>query len=199
MNLRLHKFLASSEVDGPGRRAVVFVQGCPIRCPGCAVPWTWDEKDGLDKDVSEIAEMILDGPDVEGVTFLGGEPFSQAAALAKLGRDVKSAGLSVVTFTGNLIEDIRASGNPDMLALLDVTDLLLDGPFVRELADMSRPWVGSSNQRFIYLTDRYKGFEAKIAGIPNRLEVRILPNGVVSVNGLIVTDDLKKFISKLID
>lgn len=199
MNLRLHKFLASSEVDGPGRRAVVFVQGCPIRCTGCAVPWTWDEKEGFDKDVSEIAEMILDGPDVEGVTFLGGEPFSQAAALAKLGREVKSAGLSVVTFTGNLIEDIRASGDPDMLALLDVTDLLLDGPFVRELADMSRPWVGSSNQRFIYLTDRYKSLKDIIAGIPNRLEVRILPNGVVSVNGLIVTDDLKKFISKLID
>jgi anaerobic ribonucleoside-triphosphate reductase activating protein len=199
MELRIHRFLTSSKVDGPGERAVIFVQGCPIRCPGCAVPWTWEAGAGTPVGADELVSRILNGPPVEGVTFLGGEPFAQAAPLTLIGRAVKEAGLSVITFTGYTIEEILKSRRPDWSGLLDVTDLLIDGPFVRELSDTGRPWVGSSNQKYHFMTPRYKHIEKNINDIPNRLEVRILPNGMVSINGLIATDDLKKYISNLVD
>jgi anaerobic ribonucleoside-triphosphate reductase activating protein len=199
MELRIHRFLPSSPVDGPGERAVIFTQGCPIRCPGCAVPWTWDAGAGAAIGADELVRRILGGPPVEGATFLGGEPFAQAEPLAHIGAELKKSGLSVITFTGYTIEEIRESPRPGWAELLNVTDLLIDGPFVRELADTSRPWVGSSNQRYHFLTPRYRHIEKNIADIPNRLEVRILPNGMVSINGLIATDDLKKYISSLVD
>lgn len=199
MNVRAHRFLAKSRVDGPGERAVLFAQGCPIRCAGCAVPWTWEADEGFDMDAYEIIRLVLEGPAVEGITFLGGEPFAQAAPLACIGRELKKNGLGVVTFTGYTLEKLQADGHPAALELLDVTDLLIDGPYDKELADTSRPWVGSSNQRYVFLTDRYKHIRKDLLKIPNRLEVRILPNGMVSVNGLVATDDLKEFVSALIN
>jgi anaerobic ribonucleoside-triphosphate reductase activating protein len=198
MKLRIHQFIPRTRVEGPGLRACIQVQGCPIRCPGCAVPFTWPDDGGFEVDVEELAETILREPEIEGVTFLGGEPFAQAGALAELGRIVKREGLSVVTFTGFLLENLRKSGDPDTLALLDVTDLLIDGPFQREKLDTSRPWVGSSNQRYHFLTDRYADLKDRLTEIPNRLEVRLKPDGRVLVNGLATVDDLESLFRDLL-
>jgi anaerobic ribonucleoside-triphosphate reductase activating protein len=89
MKLRLFHYLPRTMVEGPGVRAVVQVQGCPIRCPGCALPQTWPEEGGESIDSAELAKRILATPDLEGVTFLGGEPFAQAGALADLGERVR--------------------------------------------------------------------------------------------------------------
>jgi len=127
---------------------------------------------------------IIAEREIEGVTFVGGEPFEQAAALAELGGRVQRQGLSIVTFTGYRLEDIRAQRRADWDALLQVTDLLIDGPYKRELADQSRPWVGSSNQRFHFLTSRYEHLLPTLGAIRNRLEIHIKPNGLVMVNGM---------------
>ena len=184
MKLRVHRFLAHTRVEGPGERACLWVQGCAIRCPGCAVPAAWPRAGGESLEVDELAERILLGPSVEGVTFVGGEPFAQAAALAALGRLLRSAGLSVVTFTGHTLDELRARPAQGVAELLAVTDLLIDGPYRRDLADLSRPWVGSSNQRYHFLTDRYRHLEAVLLEIPNQLEIRFQPSGVVLVNGM---------------
>ncbi|PUA40590.1 ribonucleoside-triphosphate reductase activating protein [Paenibacillus elgii] len=198
MELRIHRFIPSTKVEGPGTRACLQVQGCPIHCSGCAVPFTWPEDGGYVMKIDELAAQILDGPEVEGITFLGGEPFAQARELAKLGSILKEAGLSVMTFTGYLIEDLQASGNPDYLHLLDVTDLLVDGPFQREHLDTTRPWVGSSNQRYHFLSDRYLHLRDRLMDIPNRLEVRLSPNGSIHVNGLARVEDLEELFGNLI-
>ncbi|MER3447925.1 MAG: ribonucleoside-triphosphate reductase activating protein [Candidatus Dadabacteria bacterium] len=190
MRLRIHRFLPYTRVEGPGERACIWVQGCPIRCSGCAVPWTWPEHGGQEIDVAELAHKILTGPPIEGVTFVGGEPFAQAEALAELGRTVKAAGLSVVTFTGYVLEKILRSPRPGWHDLLAVTDLLIDGPFKRDLLDTSRPWVGSSNQRYHFLTERYRHLKDHLEQIPNRIEVRIGPDGSVLINGLAPSDDI---------
>jgi len=75
--------------------------------------------------------------------------------------------------------------------LLAITDLLIDGPFREDKTDLSRQWVGSSNQRYHFLTDRYRQLEARLMEIPNRIEVRILPTGEVLINGMIRSDDLR--------
>ncbi len=134
--------------------------------------------------MEDMEARILSVPDIEGVTFLGGEPFEQAEDLADLGSRVRRAGLSVMTFTGYVLEDILTSPRPSWTELLDVTDLLLDGPYVKELTDTSRPWVGSSNQRYHFLTPRYRHLEADLESIPNRLEIRLQPDGQILVNGL---------------
>lgn len=184
MQLRIHRFVPFTRVEGPGDRACIWVQGCPIRCPQCAVPWTWPEWGGELVEVAALAQRILAGPRIEGVTLVGGEPFAQAAALAALGRSMRDAGLSVVTFTGYVLEEIRASGCEEWLALLAVSDLLIDGPYRHDLADLSRPWVGSANQRYHFLTDRYRHLESRLRDYQNRIEVRLQADGTILVNGM---------------
>lgn len=197
MFLRIHRFLPFTRVEGPGNRACLWVQGCSIHCPGCAVPWTWDRDGGEVIKVQSLAERILSGPEVEGVTFLGGEPFDQAVALAALGHRMQEAGLSVMTFTGYTLEKIRNSIREDWHDLLSITDLLIDGPFRRNLLDLSRPWVGSTNQQYRFLSDRYRHLEPELRTIPNRLEVRLQPDGKILVNGMATSADIETLFANL--
>jgi anaerobic ribonucleoside-triphosphate reductase activating protein len=197
MKLRIHRFLPTTRTEGPGVRACVWVQGCPIRCPGCAVPNTWPEEGGEEVDVQDLAERILNGPSVEGVTFAGGEPFAQAEGLAHLGMIVRNRGLSVVTYTGYVLEQIQRSTRTDWHNLLAVTDVLIDGPFRADLRDVSRLWVGSSNQRVHFLTPRYRHWEDQLRNTPNRMEVRIQPNGRIDVNGIVDLERLEAWFAEL--
>jgi anaerobic ribonucleoside-triphosphate reductase activating protein len=141
--------------------------------------------------VADLLCRITDQPGLEGVTFTGGEPFAQARPLANLGRLCREAGLSVVAYTGYEYGCIRRSKRTDWRGLLEVTDLLLAGPFRRDLADCSRPWVGSSNQEFVFLTDRYRLLESRLAAIPNRTELRVGAGGTVSMNGMAPEADVR--------
>ena len=96
------------------------------------------------------------GEGVEGITLLGGEPLAQAAGAAALARRAQALGLSVMVFSGFTLEEIRASADPDALNLLAHTDLLVDGPYLRDRPEPRRRWIGSSNQRVHVLTDRYR-------------------------------------------
>lgn len=127
---------------------------------------------------------------VEGITLLGGEPFEQPAGLATFARLAQDAGLSVMTFTGHLLADLRASTDSDVHMLLDATDLLVDGPYLADHPDLTRPWVGSTNQQFHFLTDRYQHLQNALTDLPDRLEVRIAANGTMSVNGWATVDQL---------
>lgn len=198
MALRIHQFIPSTKVEGPGIRACLQVQGCPIHCPGCAVPFTWNDSGGITVEVEELAEKILHGPKVEGITFLGGEPFAQAGELARLAAILKQEGLSVMTFTGYVLEELLNSNDPGILKLIELTDLLIDGPFKQELLDTSRPWVGSSNQRYHFLSERYRELEDQLPNIGNRLEVRLSPDGRVAVNGLAKKADLEALFKELL-
>lgn len=194
MDLRIYQFTPRTKVEGPGIRDCIQVQGCPIHCVGCAVPQTWPVEGGRLVDTDILAGEILSDPSIEGVTFLGGEPFAQAGALADIGRRIKSHGMSVVTFTGYTLEDIESAKRDDYDELLSVTDLLIDGPFQKNSIDFSRPWVGSRNQRYHFRTDRYAHLAAKLSSLPNRLEVRLMPDGRVLINGLAVQEDMKALI-----
>ena len=197
MDIRVFKFISGTRVEGPGLRSCIQVQGCPIRCDGCALPQTWSTKGGVVRETGELTRKILSIPEVEGVTFLGGEPFARAAALAEIGQQLQSNNKTVVTFTGYRIEELRKTARNDYEQLLAVTDILIDGPFEKEHVEFRRPWVGSSNQRFHFLTDRYIKLKHQLEGIPNRIEVRVTRGGGVFINGLGPADDIKDLISEL--
>ena len=151
MELNLFGTVNDSIVDGPGLRFSVFVQGCPHNCKGCHNPGSHAFEGGTRMTTDELFRRIQGNPLLDGVTFSGGEPFCQPLPLAELGRQVKTLGLNIVTFTGYTFEQLYAQmeTNEGYAALLSVTDYLIDGPFVEELRSLELRFRGSSNQRCI--------------------------------------------------
>ncbi|HLJ56760.1 MAG TPA: 4Fe-4S single cluster domain-containing protein [Chthonomonadaceae bacterium] len=154
--LRLFRRESPVTVLGPGRRAVIWVQGCPFACRGCIVPESWAADTGDRVPIGELVDWISEQPGIEGITLSGGEPMEQAGPLAELiDRVRRAADLGVVCYTGHTLETLRKAGRPDRLALLDRCDLLIDGVYIESRhADLR--WRGSANQRLIPLTDRYR-------------------------------------------
>lgn len=142
-----------SIVDGRGIRFVVFVQGCPHRCPGCHNPQSHPFEGGTPTDVRDLFRRVCENPLLKGVTFSGGEPFCQPAPLAELGKLAHSRRLDVTTYTGYTYEQLIAMRDPAVDALLGETDVLIDGPFVLEKRDLTLRFRGSGNQRVIDLNE----------------------------------------------
>ena len=149
--LRIAGIENDSIVDGPGIRMTVFVQGCPHGCEGCHNPQTWDFKGGHDMTDDAIMQKISENPLLDGVTFSGGEPFCQAAKLARLGRRILERGLNIITYTGFTYEELiaKADENNCYRQLLDITDILIDGRFILAQKDLTLKFRGSANQRII--------------------------------------------------
>lgn len=188
--INVYKVIRNTKVEGPGNRFCIWVQGCKKHCNGCWAKETWAFGVGKSFCVEDLFEQIKFEKNIEGVTFLGGEPFEQAKELSELAKLVKSVGLSVVCFTGYTLNELQAKKNMDINNLLGNIDLLIDGGYEKENFDLSRPWVGSSNQKYHFLTDRYSIDE--ILQYKNKIEVRILPDGRLEINGMGDFDQLRR-------
>ena len=151
MRIRLAGIVKESVVDGPGIRMVIFVQGCPHGCIGCHNPGSHDPAGGYESTTEELIAALPDGKLISGLTLSGGEPFLQAEASAEIAAAAKSKDLSVVTYTGYRFESLLKIGEtkPTVLALLQQTDILVDGPYEQEKRDLGLPFRGSTNQRLI--------------------------------------------------
>ena len=164
MQLRVHEMEKDVTVLGPGRRFVVWVQGCFRKCPGCMSPVTWDPEGGTLYDTATLAERFRKSGCSE-LTISGGEPFLQPEALAEFIRFAGNPG--VIVYTGFLYEELLE--RPDAAALLKVCDMLVDGPFMEDLRD-GKNLRGSSNQRAILLTDRYRDVAESFGTLPTKIE-----------------------------
>src|SRR5579862_9150383 len=108
--LQVAQTVACTEAEGPGRRFALWFQGCPLRCPGCCNPEMLPFEGGQPLSLGEILDQIRQAQDrdaIEGLTLLGGEPLAHARGAAPLARAVREMGLSVMVFTGFLLEEIR--------------------------------------------------------------------------------------------
>lgn len=182
--IRVAAVVEVTEAEGPGARFALWVQGCSLRCPGCCNPHMLAREGGREVPVPEILGALarVRGR-IEGLTLLGGEPFEQAGALARLARGARAMGLSVATFTGYTLEELRARADPGVAGLLDATDLLVDGRYDRSRPERERRWAGSANQRFHFLSGRYRPGVERAGGPLRTVEVRIGPDGRVFANG----------------
>jgi anaerobic ribonucleoside-triphosphate reductase activating protein len=178
--LRVAHVEPATTAEGPGVRWALWVQGCSIGCADCCNPHMWGPSGGVAMSVGDLIHAMLAAP-VEGITLLGGEPFEQAAAAAELAATAQENGRSVMTFTGYRYETLRSSNDAGRQALLSATDLLVDGPFLRDRIDAIRPWVGSTNQRFVHLSSRYRNLRLDVEH--DRVEIRVRRDGAVAVNG----------------
>lgn len=175
--INIARTISRSVANGPGERFVLWVQGCPLACPGCWNPDTWAFERRDLRSVEELAAVILATEGIEGVTFTGGEPFAQARALTALAARVRAAGLSVFVFTGYDLDELT---RPEHLALLAVTDVVVGGRYVEAERATGLAWRGSANQRVHFLSDRYGPADmAEVAEV----EFHVDKDGTLTVTG----------------
>ena len=181
MDIKINSYIPQTKVEGPGTRFCIWVQGCSIKCKGCANSAMWNKEDGIDYDVKDIVGLIKSySNDIEGITFLGGEPLDQIEAIIYISQEVQKMGLSVVVFSGYEFETIKK--HKAYNELKNCIDILIDGRFEEENLDYSRPWVGSSNQNYYFFSDTYN--ENILNEYTNKIEIRIEKDNQISLNGM---------------
>ncbi len=153
--------------NGDGVRVSLFVSGCRIHCPGCFNAMTWDFCYGKEFTQDTEKEIIeaLEKDFISGLTVLGGEPFEpeNQKVLAPFLKKVKELfpKKNIWCYSGYIYETELLAENgkahtevtEEMLSYIDV---LVDGPFVEELKDISLVFRGSSNQRILKLAELRK-------------------------------------------
>ena len=149
--LRIADTIQDSIVDGPGFRFVVFTQGCLRHCPECHNRHTWDPAGGKEVTVDSLYKTLSANPLTDGLTLSGGEPYLQAAACAELAQKAKAGGFNVWCYSGYTFEEILETSktDPGFKALIEATDVLIDGMFLIEEKSLTLKWRGSQNQRVI--------------------------------------------------
>ncbi len=151
--------------NGTGVRTVLFVSGCRNHCEGCFQPETWAFEHGepFTKEVEDAIIASLEPSYIRGLTLLGGDPFEpeNQRALLPFMRRVKEEcpGKDVWAYTGYVLDqDLIPGGKCYTEAtgeLLELIDILVDGPFVLDKKDISLKFRGSANQRVIDMA-RYR-------------------------------------------
>ena len=158
--IRLAGIVRESIVDGPGLRLTIFTQGCPHRCKGCHNPQTHNPAGGYDAEAENILDILDKNPLLRGVTLSGGEPVDQAKALLPLAYAVIERSRDIVIFTGYTFEQLLEMGEetPEIIELLSLSFLLIDGPYIENQRDLTLRFRGSGNQR---LLDPVKSLEMR--------------------------------------
>ena len=173
-----------TEAEGPGKRFGIWLQGCLQRCPGCCNPHMQEIKPACVTKVSELIrhiELARNQYNLEGISLIGGEPLLQVRGLSQLVVWCKSHGLTVLIYTGFLYQELISSTDLFIKTLLANVDILVDGSYNQDLPDIERGWVGSRNQKVIFLTEKYpKGIEFQKH--ERMMEIQIT-NSTISVNG----------------
>ncbi|HEX2980616.1 MAG TPA: 4Fe-4S single cluster domain-containing protein [Anaerolineaceae bacterium] len=178
--LRVHRFLPGSYANGPGYRAVLWLQGCTLGCPGCFNPETHTAQAGEWIDVEALVEqIILLQNRIEGLTISGGEPLQQIDGLTSLLESLRErTHLSTLVFTGFAWDEVNRM--PRGERLLRSIDVLIAGRFKAEQR-LARGLRGSNNKTVHFLTERYSA--ADLERIPDG-EIVIQPDGSMDLSGI---------------
>lgn len=178
--LKTHHFLPESRANGPGTRAVVWLQGCSLGCPGCFNPETHPPDGGESIAPDDLFQRIGALQDkIEGITLSGGEPLEQRPALLALLRRVRvETQLSALLFTGYDWDEVRSL--PEAEVLLECVDVLIAGRY-NQRARLARGLRGSTNKTVHLLTDRYTLDDLQTTPTG---EIVITAEGTVVVSGI---------------
>lgn len=158
--------------NGTGCRVVLWISGCNHKCKGCHNPETWDYKYGkkFDEDAKNIIYQWLSKPYIKGLTISGGDPLDRSndelLEILDLCVYVKTnfPDKDIWIYTGFTYEQLLEKSNINILNILLQSDYLVDGPFIKELRDLSIPFRGSTNQRIIDLEINKFHIKKKIEG-----------------------------------
>ena len=197
MQIRINKIVENSVVDGPGLRTVVFMQGCNLGCHGCQNRALWPSDGGELYHVEALAQqvaMIANQKTAGQVTITGGEPFSQPRALSHFVRALRTYGVTnIIVYTGftwEVLTKTEAGLYFSVMATLSNTDILVDGPFLRQLDDPMIQYRGSRNQRPINVAKSISAGRVIVEDW-DTLEVTITDDGVAFMpDGVVMFDQI---------
>jgi anaerobic ribonucleoside-triphosphate reductase activating protein len=163
--LNLASIRLCTESEGPGKRLAIWCQGCNRGCAGCCNVKMQEIKKNIIVETADLMKIIkksADDYDIEGVSFIGGEPILQAEGFSEIAEFCRRNNLSVLLFSGYLYQELIDLNNEYVNKLLANADILVDGPYRENEYDHERDWIGSRNQRIYFLSDRYMpGIEYK--------------------------------------
>ena len=194
--LNIAHILPFSEVNGPGKRTVIWVQGCTINCKGCFNQNFLPHTQKYLVSPEELAKTILrltQKHNCEGITLTGGEPFQQAEALNIFCDLIKSNGLSIVSFTGYNYSKLKRDENKNIQKLMEKIDILIAGPYRNNNSDQIRVWNANKDKDIIYLTEKYKNNSQKYENIE-----LFMSEKDIEFTGFMEDED-KKFLENLFD
>lgn len=147
----------------PGISVSFFTQGCPHHCKGCHNPETWDFEGGKEfthETLNEIYEAIQANGIERAFCVMGGEPMCEQNRLLvyTVLQKVKEHFPKIKTFmwTGYYHEDLLKMNDPRVNLILDMLDVIIDGPFIEAKKDLTLQMRGSSNQSIINLAEKKK-------------------------------------------
>lgn len=147
--MRYHNITYDDMLNGTGLRVVLWISGCEHKCSGCQNPITWNPEEGLIFDEKAKKEIFyyLEKDYIEGITFSGGDPLypQNREELLEIIKEIKEKfpDKNIWVYTGYKYENI------EKLDIINYIDVLVDGKFVKDLADSQLHWKGSVNQRVI--------------------------------------------------
>ena len=147
--MRINSIIKESKVNGPGNRAVIWVQGCNKNCEGCFNQSALAYDAGIEMSPEQIIDEI-EIDKIDGVTISGGEPFDQSMELKKLLSILKAKCINILIYTGYEYEYLVSR----FLYILKLCNYIIDGPYRKDRPSLCK-WAGSGNQRFLQLESGY--------------------------------------------
>lgn len=146
---------------GDGLCVTFYTQGCSRHCQGCHNPETWDFMGGKEF-LPTLLDEIIEKLNAQGIQrsfcIMGGEPLCLEnlflTRLLVMTVKTKSPKTPIYIWTGYTLEELEDISNPHLIEILNNTDILIDGPYIEELRDITLKMRGSSNQRIIDLKEK---------------------------------------------
>lgn len=158
--MRYAGIIKNDVAAGKGVCVTFFVQGCSQHCPGCHNPQTWDFDGGYEFTQDTMNNIIkaLNANNVQrNFCIMGGEPlhpdnlFLTNLVISEVKK--KYPDIKIYVWTGYLYEDLLVKNEKLLQNILQNTDVLIDGPFIKSQRDITLPMRGSKNQRIIELKE----------------------------------------------
>jgi anaerobic ribonucleoside-triphosphate reductase activating protein len=143
-------------LNGSGLRVVLWVAGCEHYCEGCHNPYTWDINGGNKFTQDTLSELLkeLGKEYIQGTTISGGDPLhiENRNEIEQICKTIKQfcPSKDIWIYTGYKFEEVKD------LKVMQYIDVLVDGEFQKDLADVNIKWCGSSNQRVISVPETLK-------------------------------------------
>lgn len=155
INYKTYSYEENEHLYGPGKRLLLFTQGCSLHCKGCVNKHLWQFGVGANISAREVLELCQD---VEGITLHGGEPLDQSEGILEVVKALKNAGKTVILFTGYQYKELSKLSQKRAWVL---SDLVISGRYVESKRNIYLQFRGSTNQRVYRHRGKYKDYQVK--------------------------------------
>ncbi|DAC16615.1 MAG TPA: radical SAM protein [Candidatus Poseidoniales archaeon] len=186
--MRVADMVHSSKIYGPGKRTVVWLQGCSIRCDNCWNDELWSFKGGRFMMNHEIIQHVETHCD-EGITLLGGEPLDQPKRVLQFIEHAQSLGINVLLYTGYELHELSKIQRQ----CVELADIVIHGRYMHELRSLNLLWRGSTNQEILINNEKFRDIDLTEK---RQMEVHIDSMGQTKVVGY-PTEELVESVSLL--